>query len=78
MMLATNQIFNGIYLLNPEISTQTLTDAIKARLCKAEALALLAASSDLELYKTDTINNYLWTLSDLLIEVNALYSIANH
>lgn len=73
MNTQTNQTPNGVYFLNPELNPQQLYDCINACLCKAEALATAAATTDFEAYSDDTINNYLWTLSDLIREARWLY-----
>jgi hypothetical protein len=59
---------SGIYLLDPQLDSQQLYDATRASLCKAEALAAVAASVDLHMYEPETVSNYLWVLSDLVRE----------
>jgi len=46
-------------------------------LCKAEALAATAATTDFEAYNADTIGNYMWVLSDIIREAKWLYGKAN-
>lgn len=69
----TNYSPNGVYLLNPELNSQQLYDAISACLNKAEALAITAATTDFEAYGVDVISNYLWALSDTIREARWLY-----
>jgi hypothetical protein len=73
MNTKTDQTPNSVYLLNPEIKPCQLSSAISASLSKAEALALTAATIDFDGYDPDTINNYMWTLSDLIREIKWLY-----
>lgn len=68
-----NQTPNGVYLLNPKLNPQQLYDTISACLCKAEALATTAAATDFEAYSADTINHYLWAISDIIREARWLY-----
>lgn len=72
-----NETPSGVYLFNPEISQQQIFDAMSACLCKAEALASTAAAIDFEIYTPETINNYLWALSDTLREAKLLCSKIN-
>jgi hypothetical protein len=65
---------NGIYLLNPQSDSQQLYDATSACLCKAQALAAIAASVDLDAYSSDIVSNYLWVLHDLIREGAWLFS----
>jgi hypothetical protein len=76
MTTSANQTPNGVYLFNPEIKPSQLSSAINASLSKAEALALTAATMDFDGYDPDTINNYMWTLSDLIREIKWLYEKA--
>jgi hypothetical protein len=72
-----NQIkhpFKEVYLLNPKLNSQQLYDAINACLCKAEALAATAATTDFEAYESDTINSYMWALRDIIHEAKWLYN----
>jgi hypothetical protein len=59
------------------ISNQ-LYDSVNACLCKAEALAIVAATADLEAYDPKVLNNYLWTLSDLVREARWLFEKTYH
>lgn len=65
---------NGIYFFNPNVNPQQLFNAVNACLCKAEALALTAATTDFESYNPDTINNYLWALTDIIHEAKYLHN----
>jgi hypothetical protein len=73
MKILSNQTPSGVYLLNPELNSQQLYDTINSCLSKAEALAITAATVDFESYEPDTINNYLWALSDIIREAKWLY-----
>lgn len=74
----TNQTFNGIFSLNPEINSQIISDAIKARLSKSKALALVATSTDFETFNSDIVSDYLWAISDMLQEANCLHDILSN
>ena len=65
---------NNIYLLKEGLSQQQLSAAINRCLCQAEALAVMATIADAETVGLDTINHYLWTLSDLIQEARWLHS----
>lgn len=67
---------NGIYFFNSNVDPQQLFNAVNACLCKTEALALTAATTDFESYDSDTINNYMWALSDIIRETKCLYEKA--
>jgi hypothetical protein len=69
----SNQTPNNVYLFNPELNPQQIFQAIAVCLSKAEALAITAATTDFEAYEPDTINNYMWTLSDIIREAKWLY-----
>lgn len=69
----TEHPFDSLYILNPEANAEQLFDAINARLHKAEALAVIAATIDFETYTSETIGNYLWALSDVIREVKWLH-----
>lgn len=73
MNIQLTQLPNGIYILNPEVSSQQLFDAKNACLCKAEALAAMAAASDFDAYTSEIISNYLWALSDMIHEARWLH-----
>ena len=62
-----------IYCLKEGLSQQQLSAAINRCLCQAEALAIIATVIDTETVGTDTIDNYLWTLSDIVQEAKWLY-----
>ena len=64
---------NGIYLLKEGLSYQQLSAAINRCLCQAEALAVIATIVDAETVGLDTVNNYLWALSDMIQEARWLY-----
>ncbi len=64
---------NNIYLLKEELNYQQLSSAINRCLCQAEALAIIATIADAETVGVDTVNNYLWALSDMIQEVRWLY-----
>ena len=49
---------------------------IQEYLIKAEALANVALSDDFLDYKQSTIHSYLWTLSDMIVEVKILHEKA--
>ncbi len=66
---------NNIYLLKPGLSQQQLSAAINRCLCQAEALSVIATLADTETVGLDTINNYLWALSDMIQETRWL---SNH
>src|SRR5262245_23677080 len=68
-----NLSLNGLYKLNPEIDTNQIAEAVSDHLCKAEALALIASSADLDTYPPEIISNYLWALSDIIREAGWLY-----
>jgi hypothetical protein len=76
MQTRSNQTSSGVYLFNPDIEASQLSSAISASLSKAEALALTAATMDFDGYDPDTINNYMWALSDLIREIKWLYEKA--
>lgn len=54
-----------------------LTNALSAYLGKAEALALIIATTDLQEYNLKTISDYLWALSDLIKEAKCLHDKQN-
>jgi hypothetical protein len=63
-------IFSGIY----SSGFQQLFDAVNACLCKAEALAVTAATTDFESFESNIINNYMWALSDIVREAKCLHA----
>ena len=73
MNIQANELFKNIYVLNPEISSQQLLSAIKERLCKAEALALVAAEIDFESCSPSVVENYVWAMMDLIRESRWLF-----
>jgi hypothetical protein len=62
-----------MYLLKEGLSDQQLSSAVNRCLCQAEALAVIATIADTETVGLDTINNYLWALSDTIQEARWLY-----
>lgn len=73
MNIPSNVLPNDIYLLKEGFSQQQLSSAIHRCLCQAEALAIIATITDAEAVGSDAINNYLWTLSDIVREAKWLY-----
>lgn len=73
MSIQSNALPNDIYLLKEGLSQQQLSAAINRCLCQAEALAVIATMADTEAVGLDTINNYLWTLSDIVQEAKWLH-----
>jgi len=74
MNTQSNVLPNDIYLLKEGLSQQQLSAAINRCLCQAEALAVIATIADAEAVGMDTINNYLWTLSDIVQEAKWLHA----
>ena len=70
---ASHVLPNDIYLLKTGLSKQQLSAAINHCLCQAEALAVIATIIDAETIGLDTMNNYLWALSDMIQEARWLY-----
>ncbi len=64
---------NNIYLLKEGLSQQELSAALNRCLCQAEALAIIATIIDTDAVGVDAVNNYLWTLSDIVQEAKWLY-----
>lgn len=73
MTIQSNVSPNDIYLLKTGLSQQQLSSSVSRCLCQAEALAVIATFMDVEAVGLDTINNYLWTLSDIIQETRWLY-----
>ena len=73
MTIESHGLPNAIYLLKEGLSHQQLSAAINRCLCQAEALAVIATIADAETVGLDTINHYLWALSDLIQEARWLY-----
>lgn len=70
---------NNIYFLKEGLSHQQLSAAISRCLCQAEALAVIATIADAETVGLDTMNHYLWALSDMIQEARWLYGyLADH
>lgn len=67
---------NDLYQINPQLNNQQVFDALNACLCKAEALAITAATTDFEAYTPETFSNYLWALSDIIREAKWLHEQA--
>ncbi len=67
------QSLNNIYLLKEGLSQQELSAALNRCLCQAEALAIIATIIDAEVVGVDAINNYLWTLSEIVQEAKWLH-----
>lgn len=76
MSTQLQQILSDIYCVNPDLDPQQLSNAFIACLCKAEALALTAATVDFEAFSSETFNNYMWALSDYIREAKVLYEKA--
>ena len=65
----------ALFILNKKAGEICLKDGLIERISKAKALANIATSEDfLENLDAD-IRNYLWTLSDVLNEVDELISL---
>ncbi len=64
---------NNIYILKDGLNQQELWSAINRCLCQAEALSIIATIIDAETIGVDTLNDYLWTLSDIVRETRCLY-----
>lgn len=73
MSIESSVLPNDIYILKTGLSQQQLSSAINRCLCQAEALAVIATIADAEAVGMDIINNYLWTLSDVVQEAKWLY-----
>lgn len=73
MTIQSSASLNDIYVLKTGLSHQQLSSSINRCLCQAEALSVVAALIDAEAVGLDTINNYLWTLSDIIQEARWLY-----
>jgi hypothetical protein len=73
VIMNNQQSISPIYLLNPNATHAQLTEALRACLCKMEALILVAATTDLDSYDSKIINNYLWIGCDLMREAKALF-----
>ncbi len=73
MTIQSNVLPNDIYLLKQGLSQQQLSSAINRCLCQAEALTIVATIIDAEAVGNDVINNFLWTLSDIVQETKWLY-----
>jgi hypothetical protein len=65
---------NHIYLLKEGLSPQQISAAVNRCLCQAEALAVIATIADVETVGIDTMNNYLWALSDMIQEACWLHA----
>lgn len=61
----------AVYLSSSE--KKDLHEAISACLCKAQAIALVIATTNVDEYNTKTVNDYLWALSDLIRDAKCLY-----
>jgi|688.fasta_scaffold531744_1 hypothetical protein len=63
----------ALYILNPQIDSLDLWDALSERLCKASSLTQFALSEDI----TDSLNtdlrNYLWALRQFIQEACEIY-----
>lgn len=64
---------NPIYQLKEGLSLQQISTALNRCLCQAEALAVIATINDSETVGIDTMNHYLWILSDVVQEARWLY-----
>lgn len=73
MNIQSNILFGDIYLLKEGLTQNQLFSAINRCLCQAEALAVIATIVDIEAVGFEVINNYLWTLSDVIQETKKLY-----
>ncbi len=65
MSIASNDLFNK--------EKQRLFSEINKYLLQVEALAVVATFIDTEAVNSDTLNHYLWTISDLLQNIRMLY-----
>lgn len=73
MNIQSNVLFNDIYHLKEELSQQQLSSAINRCFCQVEALAIMASIIDVEAIGNETVNNYLWALSDIVREAKWLF-----
>jgi hypothetical protein len=73
MSIQPHVLPNDIYILKEGLTHQQLSAAINRCLYQAEALAVIATLADAEAIKLDTMNNYLWALSDIVQEARCLY-----
>ncbi len=64
---------NNIYLLKEELTQQELSAALNRCLCQTEAMAIIATMIDAETVGVDVLNNYLWTLSNIVQEAKWLH-----
>ncbi|MCD6040111.1 MAG: hypothetical protein K0S27_1511 [Gammaproteobacteria bacterium] len=79
MNISSHVFSDDIYILKEGLTHQQLSAAINRCLCQAEALTVIATLADAEaIIKLDTMNNYLWALSDIVQETQYLYeNLAN-
>jgi hypothetical protein len=75
--MKTSQPLHSIYSLSSTATSEQLIQALRACLCKTEALALVAATTDIDSYDPKIINHYFWTISDLLREALHLFNWVN-
>lgn len=64
---------SNVYLLKEGLSHQQISAAINRCLSQAEALAIIATIVDSETVGADTMNHYLWALSDMIQEARWLH-----
>src|SRR5688572_6983656 len=73
MNFSHNELFNGLYSIGIKLNSQQFQAAIMRCLVKAEILAKVATIIDFEAFNNEMINNYFWTLSDIIYEARWLF-----
>lgn len=62
------------YVLNPDLSSAQLKDAISERLQQLQALASLCQSDDIADYVDECLANCFWLQSNLLRQITELFN----
>lgn len=67
-----SHVFNNIYLLKEGVSREQIVASFSRCLGQAEALANIISIVDTEAVDVDTVNYYLWALSNMIQEARWL------
>ncbi len=73
MEVQPNEMLDGLYFLNANLTPVQLANNLNEKLSKAKALAVVAAAIDFDVYTADTLSTYFRTLAGIVDEAQWLH-----
>lgn len=70
--LSNEETVEPLYILNPHVTRDTLTDGLNENLSKLESLAYMALCDDFADFPKPIIYHYLWVLSDAVKQLKEI------